>query len=95
MARRAKSEADRVVDAEVGAAVERVRKQRRITQAQLAAQLGVSTACVYDIEIGETSCTAARLKDIARALSVPVQHLIQSPGNTQDFQNSSCSAVKP
>lgn len=58
-----------VVDAKaVGATLRRARMQQRLTQAEFAKRLGVSSAYVQKIEAGRANPTLGQLANVARAL---------------------------
>lgn len=52
----------------LGAALRRARREERLTQAALAAQLGVSAAYVQKLEGGRANPTLGQLANIAKAL---------------------------
>ncbi len=63
-------------EAEIGRRVRVQRLARGVSQQQLAAQLGVSFQQVQKYEKGRNRVSAARLRQIAEALSVPLNYFL-------------------
>jgi transcriptional regulator with XRE-family HTH domain len=62
----------------IGAIVRRLRRQRQLTQEQLAARTGLSQGHVSHLENGERlNPGMTTLKRLARALGVPVAELLK------------------
>ena len=59
-----------------GRAVRRLRQERGMTQAELAARLGLGRTSVTNLEKGQQSPPLSMLPEIARALGVDPLHLI-------------------
>lgn len=71
---------------EIGHAIRKQRKFRRITQAQLAAKIGVSRPLVCLIENGRTGIGVHMLIDIARVLNTMPHMLVPIPRvSSRDF----------
>ena len=67
----------------LGAAITKRRKQKGLTQAQLAGLLGISHASLSQMENGLIAPRLSRLQDIADALSCSVADLFRpAPSNT-------------
>ena len=60
------------------------RKNKKITQTQLADSIGVSRDTIARMESGRARVYLGMVKDIADALNVLLQDLIQEEGNSQD-----------
>ena len=60
------------------------RKNKKITQTQLADSIGVSRDTIARMESGRARVYLGMVKDIADALDVLLQDLIQEEGNSQD-----------
>lgn len=56
----------------LGIAIQRVRKHRKIKQQDLAKKIGISQVCMSYIETGKTRPQLANLKKIASVLNVPI-----------------------
>jgi transcriptional regulator with XRE-family HTH domain len=56
--------------------VKELRKQKGLTQVQVAARAGLSQSYFNEIETGKKTVNARRLEAIAKALGVPVTELI-------------------
>ena len=59
----------------VGGAIRRLRKERGLTQEQLADRSGVDRTVLIDVELGRQGLLYERLFDIAEALDLPVVDL--------------------
>ncbi|MBU8826957.1 helix-turn-helix domain-containing protein [Mycolicibacterium goodii] len=59
----------------VGGAIRRLRKERGLTQEQLADRSGVDRTVLIDVELGRQGLLYERLFDIAEALELPVVDL--------------------
>lgn len=57
----------------LGARIKELRKDRRLSQEQLAELIGVEPRHISRIEVGENSPTVERLEKIAQALNVPMK----------------------
>ena len=68
-------------DAHVAVRIRQIRKTRHLTQAKLAAGLGVSLQQVQKYEAGTDRISAGRLFDIALFLEVPIGVLFPLPGS--------------
>jgi transcriptional regulator with XRE-family HTH domain len=74
-------------DASFGARLQRLRKERGISQAHVAMRLGVSKPTVWAWEHGKARPVDARLADLADVLGVGSADLLSEPAvsETQDF----------
>ncbi len=59
-----------------GERLTRARKERRWSQEELAARIGVHPHTVHRIETGQTSPTLERVEQLAAALKIPVAELL-------------------
>ena len=59
--------------AHIGAQIKRVRKQRGLTQVELAERLGTTASDISDIERGQKSCSIDRYVAIAKELSAKLE----------------------
>lgn len=59
----------------VGANIRRYRKERHLTQKDLAAACGRSSSFIYRIETGKSFCSLETLSNIASALHVSIRVL--------------------
>ena len=64
------------IEQEIGAQIRSVRAKKRITQRQIAMQLGISTHQLYKYESGRDKVSVSRLHEIAIALEVLVVELL-------------------
>jgi transcriptional regulator with XRE-family HTH domain len=62
--------------AHVGSLIMAARNAKRMTQADLAAVVGLSRAQIANIESGRSDFPLSRLRKMAEALGVPVKELI-------------------
>ena len=69
-------------DGVVAANVRRIRKERGLTQEQLALQAGIAMRSVGMIERAEASATAGMLGKLADALVVSPAEFFATPSNT-------------
>ncbi|MCL2749216.1 MAG: helix-turn-helix domain-containing protein [Alphaproteobacteria bacterium] len=74
---------------ELGAYITKVRRDRKISQQQLADLSGKMLNTISNIERGLTDPRAGTLVAIARALSIPAQELITPYHNTIIKENNS------
>ena len=58
-------------------AIRVLRKHRGLTQAELAAEVGITQAFLSEIENGRKTGTTETLKSLARALAVPLSVLVE------------------
>jgi len=68
------------------------RKNKKITQTQLADSIGVSRDTIARMESGRARVYLGMVKDIADALDVLLQDLIQEEGNSQDVAENISSS---
>ena len=68
------------------------RKNKKITQTQLADSIGVSRDTIARMESGRARVYLGMVKDIADALNVLLQDLIQEEGNSQDVAENISSS---
>lgn len=61
----------------IGARIQQARQKQKISQAELAELLQVSSAHVSDIECGKTNCGVSIFKGIAEHLNVSADWLLQ------------------
>lgn len=61
----------------IGANVRRLRRQARLSVAQLASRVGLSRAMVSKIENAQTSCSLSTLRQLADGFDVPVTSLFR------------------
>ena len=61
----------------IGAAVQRTRRDRGLDDDRLARQVRVTTQTLLDYESGEEAIPAPKLFEIAEALAVPIEELLQ------------------
>lgn len=64
----------------------RIRKEKKITQKQLAEKIGVQPSAISKYETGKVSPTVEQLEKIAEVLEVPVMSLF--PQSVIDFQKA-------
>lgn len=60
----------------LGAHISRLRKDRGLTQAELARAIGVSQQAVFAYELGERRVSVLLLTRIARVFAIPVEELV-------------------
>ena len=60
----------------VARAIARAREGLGITQTELARRLGLSRTAIYNWERGETTPSANRLREVARALGLDLEVLV-------------------
>jgi transcriptional regulator with XRE-family HTH domain len=65
------------------------RKQKGLTQAQLAEQLGISFQQQHKYETGQTQITVSRLQHIASCLEVPITEFFKETPGTNTTQGMS------
>jgi len=74
----------------LGDRIRLARARIRMTQAQLARQIGISTTAMNQIEMGTTDPRASRIKAIAEVLSVSADYLLGldtvGPDHANDFR---------
>ncbi|MBE1285211.1 MAG: helix-turn-helix domain-containing protein [Rhodobacteraceae bacterium] len=75
------------IDAAVGRALHRLRQERDLTAAQLAAQAGVSAAMVSRIENGQVSPSLKTLDALAQALDVSIMALFSNSVSATDVHH--------
>ncbi len=63
------------INQQLGDKIARVRKDRRLTQDQLAEKIGVQTATISNIERGETDTSVYTVFKIAQVLRVHIKEL--------------------
>jgi transcriptional regulator with XRE-family HTH domain len=83
----------------VGQAVARFRGDAGLSQAQLAAAIGLTRTSISNIEKGRQKMLVHTLMDIAASLSVPVASLLPSPRESREdaelaFSGSAVSAAE-
>jgi len=79
MSMRQKKEKRRIIgNAEIGARIRFVRKQKGLTQMQLAERVGVSFQQIQKYEKGRDRIFVERLQQIAQALDVPVSYFFRN-----------------
>lgn len=61
---------------EVGKKIQEIRKQKKITQKELAELIGVATGTIQQYELGKRQPNLTQLEKIANALTVPLSALI-------------------
>jgi transcriptional regulator with XRE-family HTH domain len=75
----------------IAAAIRAERARRRLTQAELAKQAGLSRTALADVEAGKRQVTANHLPAICRALGVPLSTLIRE-ANPDDLRALGCDS---
>lgn len=60
----------------IGQSIRRIRREKGITQWQLSSAIGVTPGTILLIERGGRECTKEMIADIAKALGVPEQRLL-------------------
>lgn len=63
-----------------GATLRRFREEQRITQAEMARHLQVSSAYLHDVELGRRTITASRVRVIAERLTLSGDDLLELGG---------------
>ncbi len=75
---------------EIGKKIERIRKERRMSQYQLAIDAGLSTSYIPDLEKGLKCPTVETLDNICYALKITLQDFFTEPAeNTSQDRLSS------
>ncbi|MCD6319666.1 MAG: helix-turn-helix transcriptional regulator [Candidatus Desulfofervidaceae bacterium] len=67
-----------IANTEIGARIRFIRKQKGLTQMQLAERVGVSFQQIQKYEKGKDRIFVERLQQIARALDVPIYYFFQN-----------------
>jgi len=75
----------RRVHEDVGLNVLKYRRQKNMTQEQLADDAGISRARLSAIECGTSSCLFSTLMKIAKALDIPPSLLLKTDANIDDL----------
>lgn len=65
---------------EIGARILHLREAAHLTQDEIGRRSGVDRRTLQRIEAGATDTRLSRLQGIARALGVPLAHLLDVPG---------------
>lgn len=71
----------------MGIRLQAIRREKRITRAELARRAKVAPSFIHSIEVGRKSPTLRTLEKLAAALDVPVTTLIEDaapPGEEED-----------
>lgn len=63
------------INKQLGAKIKRERKARKITQEELAAEVGVRSATISNIERGETDTSVYTIYKIAQSLNLHIKEL--------------------
>jgi len=66
-----------ISNAEIGARIRLFRKQKNLTQMQLAERVGVSFQQIQKYEKGRDRIHVERLQQIARAMKIPISYFLQ------------------
>jgi transcriptional regulator with XRE-family HTH domain len=66
--------------------IEKMRKDRNITQEQMAREIGLSRPTYINVESGERDPSASELEKIAAIFGVPPGELLSSPRNNKKFE---------
>ncbi|CAD7770162.1 MAG: helix-turn-helix protein [Candidatus Methanoperedenaceae archaeon GB50] len=66
-----------ISNAEIGARIRLFRKQKNLTQMQLAERVGVSFQQIQKYEKGRDRICVERLQQIARAMGIPISYFLQ------------------
>jgi len=66
------------IDLHVGVGIRSLREARRLTQAELAQKLGITTQQVQKYESGANRVSASRLYDIAQVFDVKVSYFFRA-----------------
>lgn len=86
--RKAKTEAERAFDVQLGRRVAIARKELEMTGADLAARVGISTQQLYKYEWGEDSIPLRRLIAFCRILHVSLASMVQTTTFSLKSENS-------
>jgi len=73
---------------QVGARIKLLRKQKKLTQAQLAKVVGVDATLINKIEKGHTTSSLNTLNKIAEALNVSIIDLLEEYSQKNDHKSS-------
>lgn len=71
-------------DVEIGRRIRKIRKEKGLTQVQLAEMVLVSGSSITRLEKGETMVSVFTLRAIAKVLDVPVSWLLEEEGQSAD-----------
>jgi len=71
---------------EIGYRIKLIRKEKRLTQEQLAEKAGISTSYIYKIEAGDDHVTVRTLLRIAEALQVQAAQLFIAEQDDSDIE---------
>lgn len=66
--------------------IERLRKERKITQEQMAQKLGVSRQTYINLENGERDASVSELEKMSAIFGVPITDLLSDPRNNKKFE---------
>lgn len=82
------------VDTHVGKRVRQLRWLRKVTQTQLADQVGIKFQQIQKYETGANRISASRLYQIAEVLEVPISYFFEGYGDapSKSFPDISCPA---
>jgi transcriptional regulator with XRE-family HTH domain len=72
----------------IGANIGHWRRLKGLKQEDLAVRAGISPTAMSHIENGESDISFSRIEDIAHALEVEVQQLLNNPQHIFNLQNS-------
>jgi transcriptional regulator with XRE-family HTH domain len=78
-----RADADRDLDRLIGRNIQFHRLRKDLSQAKLAARVGVSFQQLQKYEQGANRISASRLFNLARALNVPINAFFEAPGDTR------------
>lgn len=70
----------------LGQNIERLRKERRLTQEQVAGELGMSRPTYINIESGERDLGVSELERLAAIFKVSASEILGSPRNNEKFE---------
>lgn len=73
---------------QIGAAVRRARRSRKLTQAGLAGKVGVRQATVSSLEAGEAGTKLSTLMDALAALGLELVVRVRESGSVQDIEDA-------
>jgi transcriptional regulator with XRE-family HTH domain len=79
----APADADKDIDRLIGRNIRSHRLRKELSQAKLAARVGVSFQQLQKYERGANRVSASRLLRLARALDVPINALFEAPGDAR------------
>ena len=82
------------VDLEIGQRVRRRRKQLGLSQAKLAASLGISFQQIQKYENGQNQLSASRLVFVAKALDVPPSYFFEGLEQVDDGERDKADGRK-